>query len=274
MTQMTDAQYHATDAFSQSVANQLLGKSPRHAFEYRRRQLARAGKPDEDHDRTREMGTVVHKLLLGSTTGYRELPYDNYLTKVAKEHRSACEVEGVTPILTPDLERCRFSVQSLREQLLEEFGIELDGASEVPLFWEEAGGLKCKAKLDHVRADGLTVLDIKTGEDANPRGLVRRILDQGYHVQAAAYLRALAALRPETQGRARFVDIFIETKGLALCTPVAIEGSLLELGDRAWERACKRWLQCQEDGYYPGYVTTTIAPEAPKWALEQEMGGE
>lgn len=268
----TDAEYFAIDAFSQSVANKLLNDSPRHAVMYKRAMMQRAGQPDPDHDRAREMGTIVHKLLLGSTTSYREIPFDNYRKKEAQAARELCEVEGITPILTPDLDRCRKSAAALTEQLREEFGIELDGESERILEWGEhvAGRLLlCKAKLDHVRADGLTILDIKSG-DANPRQLVRRILDQGYHVQAAAYSRALGVTTGQ-HGLVRFLDIFIETKGLTLCTPVAIEGSLYELGERAWLRACAKWVDCEREGYWPGYVTEVIAPEAPEWALKAEM---
>jgi hypothetical protein len=269
----TDSEYFAIDAFSQSVANKLLNDSPRHAVMYKRAMMQRAGQPDPDHDRNREIGTIVHKLLLGSTTSYREIPHDNYRTKAAQELRSLCEAEGVTPILSPDLERCRKSASALTEQLREEFGIDLDGESERVMQWTEnvrGAALPCKAKLDHVRADGLTILDIKSG-DANPRQLVRRILDQGYHVQAAAYSRALGAATGK-HGLVRFLDIFIETKGLTLCTPVAIEGSLYELGERAWLRACSKWVECESAGFWPGYVTEVIAPEAPDWALKAEMG--
>lgn len=278
---MTDADYHAHPAFNQSTAWQLLSKSPMHAFEYRRRQAAKRGQPDAEHDRDREIGTVTHKLLLGSTTGYRELSYEDYRKKEAQEHRASCEREGVTPILTPDLQRCRLSVNAVREQLAEVFGIELDGVSERVFFWDQTIGdpmhgrtaavVPCKAKLDHVRADGITILDLKTGADANPRGLMRRILDSGSHVQAACYRNALSSTDQRKVGRVRFIDVFVETKGLVLCTPVEITGSLLELGARQWERACLRWHQCQQAALYPGYTETVLAPEAPEWALKEEM---
>jgi RecB family exonuclease len=266
----TDAAYHAAPGFNQSTAWQLLSKSPRHAFEYRRRQQLNAGRPDPDHSREREIGTVVHKLLLGSTRNYVEIPHADYRKKEAQEMRSSAEASGVTPILTGDMSRARATAQAVTEQLREEFGIELDGQSELELLWQE-DGLPCKAKLDHIRADGVTILDLKTGDDANPRGLVRRILTAGCHVQAAAYSRALAANHPDRAGRITFVDIFCETSGLVLCTPVEISGALLELGERQWLRACRTWATAQEAGYYPGYTTTTLRPECPAYALSDEM---
>lgn len=277
----SDADYHAHPAFNQSTAWQLLSKSPMHAFEYRRRQAAKRGQPDPDHDRDREIGTVAHKLLLGSTTGYRELPFDDYRKKEAQELRSQCERDGVTPVLTPDLQRCRLSINNVREQLADVFGIALDGVSERVFFWGQAisdpmrgrtaAVVPCKAKLDHVRGDGLTILDLKTGHDANPKGLMRRILDAGCHVQAACYVKALESTDQSKVGRVRFIDVFVETKGLVQCTPVEIRGSLLELGTRQWERACLRWHQCQQAARYPGYTDNVLAPEAPEWALKEEM---
>jgi hypothetical protein len=281
---ITDSDYHAHPGFNQSTARQLLSKSPMHAFEYRRLQAAKRGKPDPDHDRDCEIGTVTHKLLLGSTTGYRELDYKDYRTKEAQEHRTSCETEGVTPILSGDLERCARSVNAVREQLRDVFGIELDGESERVIFWDQsvpdpmngrtAAVVPCKARLDHVRDDGLTILDLKTGSDANPKGLMRRILDAGCHVQAACYKRALESTDGRKVGRVRFIDVFVETRGLVLSTPVEITGSLLELGDRAWLRACLRWHQCQQEGLYPGYTQAVLAPPAPEWALKEEMANE
>lgn len=274
-----DSKYHDHPGFNQSTANKLLNESPRHAFEYRRLQKLRRGNPDPTHTREREIGTVTHKLLLGSHTSYLEINADDYRTKIAQESRAHCERTGVTPILSCDLEKCVRAANAMREQLKEEFGIEFDGQSEVELYWSEhipskGGGsndLECKAKLDHIRADGVTILDVKTGENANPRTLVRRILDQGYHVQAACYSRALAKNFPETSGKTTFIDLFIETSGLVLCTPVAISGALYELGERQWLLACQEWHQAQQSGYYRGYTDRVLYPECPPWALEQEM---
>src|SRR5690348_13211550 len=195
-----DRAYHEHEGFNQSTANQLLNKSPRHAFEYRRAQKAFRGHPDPNHSREREIGTVTHKLLLGSHTGYLEINSDDYRTKQAQQTRAACERQGITPILSPDLARCARAANALREQLKEEFNIELDGQSEIEVYWNE-GPLACKAKLDHVRADGLTILDVKTGEEGAPKRLLRRILDQGYHVQAACYSRGLTSSLPGLDGR-------------------------------------------------------------------------
>lgn len=268
----TDAAYHAHPGFNQSTAVRLINESPRHAFEYRRLQKLYAGKEDPKHTREREIGTVAHKLLLGSTRGYFEITgFDDYKKKDPQETRARCEREGLTPILSCDLEKAVRCANGMREQLREEFGIELDGLSELEIYWTSER-LECKAKLDHLRADGLTILDLKTGDSANPKGLIRRILDQGYHIQAACYTEALEHKHPSAIGLCTFIDVFIETGGLIMCTPVEISGALLELGQRQWQRAKERWWQCTEEGRYPGYVDAVVRMPCPLWALEQEMG--
>ncbi len=270
-----DQQYREHPGFNQSTANALLNKSPRHAFEKRKRAMSKPT-PDPEHTRDREKGTMVHKVLLGSKTGYRVLDFEDYKTKVAQQERAACELSGVTPILKPDLERVYLSANKLREQLAEVFGIELDGDSETEHYWTEqtaSGPLQCKAKLDHVREvhNGVQIIDLKSGDSANPKQLVRRILDQGYHVQAACYSRGLIASKPAYAGRVEFIDLFIETEGLNMCTPIAIVGGLYELGEHQWLKACSRWAHCVHEARYPGYTETILAPECPKWALEQQM---
>jgi hypothetical protein len=276
-----DETYRTSPAFNQSTATCLLGESPLHAYHKRKRSMG-PRYVDDKHTRELEMGTMVHKLLLGSGRQWRKLDFDDYRTKDAQAARGQCELAGITPILAPDLERCTMSANRLREQLWEVFQLELNGQSEVPLYWEEPiltpGGLKrqpaaslqCKAKLDHICKDGVTIIDVKSGE-ANPKQVVRRIMDQMCHVQAAAYTRALVANVPAVAGRTRFIDLFIETSGLTMLTPVAITGSLYELGERQWQRACQSWWTCLETATYPGYTTEILAPEAPKWALENEM---
>ena len=275
---MSDADYHDHPGFNQSTAVKLINKSPRHAFESRRLHKLRKGHEDPTHTREREIGTVTHKMLLGSTTGFLEVLADDYRTKVAQEARSRCEREGITPILSGDLDKCRRAATAMREQLKEEFGIELDGQSERVLLWDQVlpNGLTlpCKAKVDHVRADGCTILDIKSGEDANPKGIIRRVLDSGYHIQAGAYVCGLEANEPDAVGRVTFIDLFIETSGLYMCTPVEIQGELLELGIRRWQKACYKWRHCVEEGFYPGYTTRVIKLQCPPWALEREMEDE
>lgn len=273
---MTDLEYHAHPAFNQSTACRLVNESPRHAFEYRRVQKLRQGHEDPKHTREREIGTVTHKLVLGSTTGFHEINHDDYRKKGAQEWRSDCERQSITPILSCDLDKARRAATAIREQLAEEFGIELDGESERVIIWDHdlrnnGAVLQCKAKLDHVRRDGLTIIDVKTGQDANPKQLVRRILDQGYHVQAACYVEALESTERYKIGRVTFIDAFIETEGLAMCVPVEIAGGLLELGQRAWDGSCFTWHHCQQEGFYPGYTQSILRPEAPPWALQQEM---
>ncbi len=277
--EQTEDDYWTHPGFNQSTANKLLSESPLHAYRYRQRQGKRKD-VDPNHSRDREIGTVTHALILGSAKGYQRLDskFLDYKTKEAQGLRSECERAGVTPILEVDFDRCTMASNAVREQLRDVFGLVLDGVSESPIYWTEVlpgGSLQCKAKPDHVLTRDMgrafTILDVKSGDSANPRTLMRRILDAGYHVQAAAYSRGFAAVTPAAVGRTTFIDVFVETSGLIQVTPVAITGSLYELGERAWLKACERWLQCVQEATYPGYTTEILAPEAPEWALKQEM---
>lgn len=260
------AEYRAHPGFNQSTAVQLLSESPRHAWEYRNRKPG----SDPDHSRDREIGTVTHAFLLGATSHIVEIDAEDYRSKMAQESRKSAELRGDTPILRADVARARRAADAVREQL-SGFGIELNGESEVEAYWKE-GNQECKTLIDHVCADGLTCLDIKTGADANPRKLVRRILDAMNHIQAAAVVRGWTAQDAGRRaGRVRFIDVFVETSGLCMVTPVEITGSLLELGEKQWIRACRTWQRCVASGEWPGYTGRVLCPEAPAYALSDEM---
>lgn len=267
--------YRAHPGFNQSTANKLLQHSPRHAWDYRNR---RPG-VDPNHSRDREIGTVTHAFVLGATSLVVEIDADDYRDKSAQASRSRAELAGHTPILSADVPKARRAATAVQEQLAG-FGIELTGKSERDYYWTEktpSGPLQCKMLLDHEVEDsnGITILDIKTGAEANPRRLVRRIVDAGNHVQAGAYVRGRTAQDSgRLGGRVRFIDVFVETSGLALITPVEIAGSLLELGEKQWRRACDTWARCSAEGVWPGYTDRVLRPEAPEWAMRDEFGDD
>lgn len=268
------ARYRAHPGFNQSTAWQLLSKSPRHAWDYRNR--VRGG-VDKDHSRDREIGVVAHALILGATSQIVEIQADDYRDKAAQKRRTEAEIAGETPILTSDLAKARRAANAAREQL-GAFGVEInDGLSEVELYWSE-DGQPCKALLDNIGTwNGRPcVIDVKSGTDANPHGLLRRIVASGYHVQGGCYTRAYEAVYGE---RVPFLDVFVETSGLALVTPCEIGGELLSIGEKQWLRAVSTWKECTESGVWPGYADSVVAMhDAPMWLVNAEfpsdIGGE
>lgn len=112
---MSEAQYHsdpcAVPSLSSSIAKTIIDDSLKHAW------LAHPQlNPNiEQTEPTREMeiGTVTHKLILGSGRDALVIDTDAYTTNAAKEQRAQAYAQGSSPILRPDLEKSEAIAKAL-----------------------------------------------------------------------------------------------------------------------------------------------------------------
>jgi hypothetical protein len=255
-------EYHARPGFSSTIAKVLIDQSELHA------KAAIGLKPSKNLDR----GTVIHRLTLGKGKDYEVIHHGDWKTNAAKEKRDAARAQGLVPVLAHEIEDYSKASEAIRVQLADR-GIVLDGASEVAIEWieqAEHGPVTCRAMLDHVWIDQGIILDLKITGDAAPASVERTAENLGYAIQAAAYTRALTALRPDLAGRVKFIFAFCEYDepyAINLCQP---DGVFRELGERRWLRAVNAWAKCQATGIYPGYGTDINYLNPPAWALARE----
>ncbi len=78
---------------------------------------------------------------------------------------------------------------------------------EKPLFFE-LDGVDCRCKPDWVSLDHALIVDVKTTQDASPKGFARSAADYGYYRQAAFYRKAVELL---TGIECRFLFACVET---------------------------------------------------------------
>lgn len=256
-------EYFELEAFSASAAKVLIAKSPAHAKAENNRKPSKA----------LDAGNVIHRLVLGKGKDYRVLQHSSYNTKAAKEDRDRARAEGLVPVLAEDFERYCTAAERIRVQLADR-GIVLDGESELAVAWDEEtphGIVACRGMMDHVWLDRGIILDLKTTADAAPASVERTAENLGYAIQAAAYTRALAKLRPELAGRVRFLFAFAEYAdepfALNLCEP---SGVFMELGERRWMRAVSAWGECIKNNHWPSYGDGINHLYPPPWALSRE----
>lgn len=260
---------------SPSRAMRLLASTPAHCL--------------VDQERTREMnrGNIIHAMVLqadeptsycvvsktDSKTGLVEDAGD-YRTKSAQEHRDAILARGDIPILRKELATCEAAAEGIRRQLGDEW-LPPGARFEIMLGWN-VGGVPCHGKVDILADDH--VGDLKTCEDALRASSDNSIYTMGYDVQAAAYLEAAEAERPELAGRLRYFLHFAEVEqlpdGARTVITVEVAGSMLELGRIRWKRAKALWLRCHEHNDWPGYSREVRRAEAPPWALAADLNAE
>jgi len=138
-----------------------------------------------------------------------------------------------------------------------------DGRPEVSVLWaDEDSGVACKARLDWWRDDGV-IVDLKTTDDASPTAFARTVARYGYHVQAAWYARAAAALgRPAPA----FVFVAVEKTAPFAVGCYALDPEAMDAGRARVADALSTYEWCARASVWPAYSTLIESISLPAWA--------
>jgi hypothetical protein len=267
LTGSVDA-YHARPEFSATTAKTLIAQSPLHAKTDR--------ETPREPSKTMDRGSIIHALVLGKGAAFTVIDAEDWRKKEAQAQRDEARAKGLIPVLVGDFADYTQASAKIRAGL-DARGLRLDGHSEIPVRWTEqtaAGPLACRGMLDHVWLDRGRILDLKITADASPGAIERNAEAMGYALQAAAYTRLLAALRPELAGRIEFLFAFAEPDAPHAINVVRPDGMFRELGERRWLRACEWWAACLKTNTWPGYGIGVNTLSAPAWALAREAAAE
>ncbi len=272
--------YHAdrvgatVPTLSASVATTLVKKSPRHAWR-QHPALGGQGRIRKSSDEQAQ-GSLIHALVLGKGLEQIEIiDAKDFRTKAAQEARDNAEAAGKTPILASKFKPMERTAYQIVEAI-EGAGYNLGGMSEAVMTWTEetnTGPVECRGMTDHIHLDAGTVLDLKTCHNAHPRACESHIIEYGYDIQRAAYLSALGKLRPEFEGRGVYKWVFAEIENGDLIDVSIAEagGTIRDMGEARWRRACELWALCLKNNHWPGYGDAVIL-EAPLYAVKEELG--
>lgn len=249
--------YHAVRAVSKSALDQFE-KSPAHYQHW-------LNNPPEQTPAMR-LGSLTHAAVF-ETTRFRSsvavAPIVDRRTKEGKAiwEQFSRENEGKDIISSDEmqqLEAMRAAVLShpAAGKLLE------DGNPEVSLFHTDLElGLDLKARLDWVRPEA--IVDLKTTEDASPRGFAKSIANFRYHVQAAHY-RRMARLMG--MGDLPFYFVAVEKSAPHAVAVYQLDAADLILAEQALMESLRRFASCQEFNTWPGYSRAVETISLPKWA--------
>jgi hypothetical protein len=253
---MTPAQYRAGPIsapwLSQSYAHILISQSPLHAWS----QHPKLGGVARSPTKALDDGTIIHKILLGtSSQEIVVLEHDEYRTNAAKADRDAVLAAGQIPIKRKDYELLESAAAAIGKRF-ESLGIPLEGQKEVSIHWEEQGRhgpVHCCAMLDLLVLETGDIYDFKSTRSATLKSCRKSMTDYGYYLQDVVYRRAVNALRPELEGRARMHFVFAELDApYAVAKPRQTSNAMREMGESAWRRAVLTWEECLRTGRWPG----------------------
>lgn len=267
--------YHAdpcpTPSLSSGVARTLIEKTPAHAYA----EHVRLGARRLEATPEMTLGSYVHGLLSDQLDEFVIGNFDNYQTKAAREWRDGVEAMGKTPILEKTSDRAVEIMQALRAKAA--VGLTSDpftaGKPEVTALWQE-DGYWFRARYDRLILDEGGFADVwdwkTTGGGVSNRALLRTILDRGYHIQAAHYLRGLRAVAPRFAGRTSFIFAFVETAPPYAVRRVVLSEGFLSLASSALNRAIDTWRHCLSANTWPDESAETLTLEPPAWLEEDD----
>ena len=138
------------------------------------------------------------------------------------------------------------------------------GRAELTARWNSPEGLACKARADLYREDLACIVDVKTTEDASPKGFARSVADFAYHVQASHYSEGFAAGGAPVES---FVFLAIEKQPPYLCALYTLRDEDLAKGSRRALQLRRTLAECLAKGEWPGLPETITTIDLPPWAV-------
>jgi hypothetical protein len=274
---LTNAEYHGlTTVISKSHLDEV-NRSPAH---YWSRYVDPAREPEPPTD-AMQLGTALHTAVLEPELWDEQIilpPVDaprrpsitqrnaakpSAATLEAIEFWDAFDAAAASKIVLSreDAERVQLMAHAVRQHPAAAFLLGQGGVREQSYLWTDpATGLECKCRPDWHSADRRIIADVKTTEDASPRGFAKSVANFRYHVQAAFYGDAL--------GAEQFLFIAVEKRRPYLAAVYAASSAMVEQG-RAEAAANMRLIaECRSADQWPGYSDTIELIDLPRWAQQ------
>ena len=269
---MDNATYHAHSAVSKSHLD-LVAKSPLH---YWARYLDSNRVPQEP-TAAMAIGSAVHTHVLELDqwdAQYVVAPAGiDRRTKVGKAEWEVFQtaIGTRTVISREDADLVMRIGRSVLSHPAAAYLLGLSGKAETTHMWiDEISGLQCKCRPDWLLDDGSMIVDLKTTEDASPRGFQKSIAQWRYHVQAAWYLDGIehaTGKRPE-----QFAFLAVEKKPPYACAVYVADQQMIEIGRDTARRNLDKLNICKAADYWPGYSDGIEKINLPPWMLPKADG--
>ena len=263
-------EYHKDPApvpsLSRSTIVDLLSKSAAHA-KHNHPRLNPNFK--EDDDRKFYLGTAGHEILLEGGENICVIEANDWRKEKTQVARDVALQEGKTPLLTKQYQQAVDMVSVAEKAIREckELGItnlRNDGESELSFVWQE-DKTWLRVRPDWISKDRKLIVDYKTTDaSANPSDWARMVINMGYDLQNALYVRGVDALEKTAP---KFVFMVQETEEPYLCSFIGLPPEFLEMGKQKVDYGIFLWRQCMERDEWPGYPSKVCWINPPAWAL-------
>lgn len=216
-----------------------------------------------------KLGSQTHTAVLEPqefTQRYYQLPEGNKNTKVYKA--AAAEIAEENPgkegIDRKDFARLLKMRDSVYQHPKARELLSQAGDIEHSLFWAE-DKVPCRCRPDKVIPGA--IMDLKTTEDASPKGFAKSVLKFGYQFQQAFYTRGCQALGA---GDLKFYFIAVEKTSPYYVAVYELDMAAWELGQRQVDEALQLYRDCYRQNYWPAYGDDVQTISLPGYATGQK----
>ena len=257
---LSNADYHAHSAVSKSHLDKVA-KSPAHYWVH----YLDPNRVPPEPTAAMVLGTALHTAVLEPNLWDEQFAVPPHAfdrrTKAGKQLAAAfeAEAEGKTVLTPDDADRIRRMADAVHQHPASSFLLELPGTREGSYFWtDQETGMECKCRPDWHSCDRRIVVDVKTTEDASPRGFAKSVANFRYHVQAEWYQRPFEEAE-------QFLFIAVEKQPPYLVAVYYATPAMVAAGGRAADRDLALLAECRASGVWPGYSDEIQPLELPGW---------
>ena len=250
---ITDEEYFAADAINNSYLWKLINQTPAHA------QVATA-KTD-----AMNMGSAVHLAVLQPELANTQIVQgpDSRRGKKWTDAAKEAEADGKIILTQADYNQCMAMRDSVWRnpavaQELNQKGTVYENAA----FWEYKT-LKCKCKVDAARDN--TIIDLKTSQDASPRGFAQSVAKYGYHQQDAFYSYGWGQAAGVTVNT--FLFLVVEKHPPFACAIYEMDTMSKREGWASANAAIELHQHCEEEQHFHAYANEKVMLQLPPWAF-------
>ena len=251
---VSNAEYHADPAVSASHLH-AISRSPHTYF----KRYIEPNRPVSEPTAAMRLGTFVHTAVLE--------PYDldsRYAvcpTRKGSTNYNRLIERGIEPVTQAQWDQAMAMCDSVRNHP-EAAWLLSDGKAEQSVWWDDLQfNLRCKCRPDWWNGD--IVIDLKTTQDASPKGFASSVAKFRYHVQQMHYLQGTNA--------ARFIFIAVEKEYPYNVGVYELDNDACSIGEELRQRDMKRIMICKKNNQWPGYSNDISTLSLPNYAANIEL---
>lgn len=251
---ISNADYHADSAISASHLH-AISHSPHNYF----KKYLDPNRPASEPTYAMRLGTFVHTAVLEPDE--LDARYAVCSTRKGSTNYNRLVEKGIEPVTQSQWDQALAMCDSVRKHP-EVSWLLSDGKAEQSVWWvDEQFGLRCKCRPDWWNGD--IVIDLKTTQDASPKGFASSVAHWRYHVQQMHYLKGTKA--------ARFVFVAVEKEYPFNVGVYELDNEACGLGEELRQRDMNRIKSCKESNEWPGYSEDISTLSLPNYAKKIEI---